>query len=164
MARIRLEHIAKAQSLVGSLTIRDKEKLADEIFKAQPNLLASVLVLTRHGVSSEDLGVLLNILLKCYEAVRASGTQIPKITESDQERCLARIVGRAQFVEGLSSGMSTKAVEDQVEGHGEKYLLALVISDLQAHNLTGVKTEAEKYLLLAALNLAETIAYVAKDA
>ena len=96
--------------------------------------------------------------------MRASGTQIPKITESDQERCLARIVGRAQFVEGLSSGMSSKAVEDQVEGHGEKYLLALVISDLQAHNLTGVKTEAEKYLLLAALNLAETIAYVAKDA
>jgi hypothetical protein len=162
--RIQVEHIAKAQHLVNLLSFAEKEQLATEIFSTQPNLLASVLALSRHGVSSVDMDVLLNILFICYESVRASDVQLPQVSESVQELCLARIVGRSKFMEGLSSNMSTKAAEDQVNGHGEKYLLALVIAELQRHDLAGVKTDAEKYLMLAALNLAETIAYVAKDA
>lgn len=162
--RIRVEHVAEAKRVVDSLAFRDKEQLVDEIFKTQPNLLASVLVLTRKGVTNEDLDVLLNILFICYEAVRAAGIQIPQVSESVQELCLARIVGRSKFIEGLSSKMSAKATKQQIDEHDEKYLLAIVMAELKEHNLEAVKTEAEKYILLTALNLVETIAYVTKDA
>ena len=42
----------------------------------------------------------------------------------------------------------------------QRYLLAFVYGYLGDHDLLRVRTEAEKYLLLAALNLAECVAFV----
>jgi len=44
--------------------------------------------------------------------------------------------------------------------HRERYLLAFVYSHLGRHDLLRVRTDAEKFLLLAALNLVECVAYV----
>ena len=44
--------------------------------------------------------------------------------------------------------------------HAERYLLAFVYGWLGEHDLMGVRTEAEKYLMLGALNLVECVALV----
>lgn len=163
MTHIKPEHIAKAVLVVNSLNVSGKKQLVDEIFQTQPNLLASILVLKRLATPDADLEVALNILFICYEAVRASNIKIANVSEVDYECCLARVVGRANFIEGLSSEMRVKAIESQIKDHGEPFLLALVLSELQAHNLAEVKTELEKRLLISVLNLVESIAYVAKD-
>jgi hypothetical protein len=51
-------------------------------------------------------------------------------------------------------------VQQFCDEHPERYLLAFVYGYLGDHDLLRVRTEAEKYLLLAALNLAECVAFV----
>ena len=164
MPRISLQHTVTALSVVRAMNSAGRERLADEIFKAQPDFLASVLCLGGRGITNENLEVLLNILLTCYEAVRASDLTLPLISDSVQETCLARVVGRSAFIENLSPELSAQAVSDPLNRHEEANLLALVMLQLQEHELTGVTSEAEKLLVLCALNLVETIACVAKDA
>jgi hypothetical protein len=47
--------------------------------------------------------------------------------------------------------------------HAERYLLAFVYGYLGEHDLMAVRTEAEKYLMMGALNLVECVAFVGAD-
>lgn len=164
MPRIFPTHISRALQLVGAMTLAEKEQLIDEIYAAQPNLLASVVVQSKLGTSNEELDLLLNLLFVCYESVRAADIRLPAISEEIQEECLARVVGRAKFIENLSDEMRSKTIQDQLGEHGEPNLLALVVCELRAHSVPAARTEAAKYFLMSALNLVESIAHVAKDA
>ena len=53
MPYITSEILAQAIPLARKLNLQDKEKICDEIFKAQPHLLGSVLTLHRLSVSLE---------------------------------------------------------------------------------------------------------------
>jgi hypothetical protein len=97
MPHILMEHITQAIRVVDLMNLAEKEKLADELFRTQPNVFASVLIQNKLGTSYEDLDLLLNILFTCYEAVRAAGLNIPTSSEETQDICLARVVGRARF-------------------------------------------------------------------
>ena len=44
--------------------------------------------------------------------------------------------------------------------HPERYLLAFAYGYLGEHDLLRVRTDAEKYLMMAALNLVECVAFV----
>ncbi|MEO8673398.1 MAG: hypothetical protein ABI411_18950 [Tahibacter sp.] len=164
MPKILPQHIVAARAKVEPLSLKKAEAFADSIFATQPNLLASVLVLPKFGVTNEDLDVVLMLLFICFESVRESGTKLPTITEEIQERCLLRIGGKAKFIEGLSASASSQAVSDQVASHPEPNLIALCYGMLRENDLASVRTEAEKHLLLASLNIAESIAYALNDA
>ena len=84
------------------------------------------------------------------------------ISEATQERCLQRLTGRVHFTEALGPELLERAVQDQIDEHGEPYLLAFAYGQLREHHLLAVETEAEKYLLLAALNLVDCIASTAQ--
>lgn len=137
-----------------------KVSLADEIFAQQPNLLASVLVLPQMGVGMVELEVPLHILLATFQAMKRSGRAWPVVTEQVQEICLQRLTGRARFNEGLPGELAEQIVRQFCDEHPEPYLLAFVYGYLGEHDLLRVRTEAEKYLMLAALNLAECVAFV----
>lgn len=164
MPRVLPHHIATAFQQVDPLTPVKGEKFADTIFAQQPNLLGSLLVLPRFGVSYEQLDVALKILFLCFEAVHATGFVIRTITEDDQERCLARLVGKLQFMEGLDQLSAAASASDQVLGHSEPNLFALAYGVLTENRLVAVKTEADKYLLLAVFNLVETLSGALNDA
>jgi hypothetical protein len=102
--------------------------------------------------------VVLNILLVFYLAMGCSGGSWPAISEDTQERCLKRVSGRVRFIEGLTPQQQRQATTDAVNDHPEKLLLAYVFGKFGEHGLMGVKTETEKMLMLAALNLVECIA------
>lgn len=164
MTRIHIEHAAQARQSLGKLTLHQKEQLGGDIFAAQPNLLASVLALNGLGVSHARMEPILHILFMLFDAVRRAGLRLPVITETHQDLCLARIVGRSRFIEGLSSQLADQATQDQVHSHPEKFLLALVVGELKDHDFFPVRTESDKFCVLAALNLVETIAHVARGA
>jgi len=123
-----------------------KVHLADEIFAQQPNLLASILVLP--------------ILLVAFQAMKLSGQTWPLISEDVQDRCLQRLTARARFNEGLPEHLADQMVQQFCNEHRERYLLAFVYGYLGDHDLMQVRTDAEKYLMLAALNLVECLADV----
>ena len=164
MPRLLAKHIAQAVVSVRAMSLQAKEKLAAEIRRTQPNLLASVLVQSRFGSSNEDLDVLLNFLFVCYETVRLAGINLPTISEQTQETCLARVVGRAQFIEGLTIDMRLKAVDDQVNSHSEPSLLALAVSELGVVRNVKGESDSGKYFAMSAINLVESIAYTIKGA
>ena len=161
MASISSRNLVDAVLRVERMSFQDRERLADEIHARQPNLFFSVLVLQRYGATLEQIEVVLNLLLVLYEAMKNSGGSWPVISEDVQERCLTRISGRVRFIEGLTPQLQAQATSDAVGDHAEQQLLAYVFGKFKENGLLGVKTEAEKMLMLAALNLVECIAEVA---
>ena len=121
----------------------------------------SVLVLQRHGATRVQIEVVLNLLLVFHEALKIGGGAWPVVSEDVQERCLKWVSGRARFIEGLSPKLQTQAAADAVGDHPEQQLLAYVFGKFKESDLLGIKTEAEKMLMLAALNLVECIAETA---
>lgn len=144
---------------VNAMTHAQKVQLADEIFMQQPNLLGSILVLPRMGVSMLQLEVPLHVLLVAFQAMKRSGHAWPTIGEDVQEDCMQRLTARLRFNEGLPAGLADQVVRQFCEEHSERYLLAFVYGYLGEHDLLRVRTDAEKFLLLAVLNLVECIAF-----
>ena len=73
---------------------------------------------------------------------------------------MQRLTARQRFNEGLPAGLADLVVRQFCEEHSERYLLAFVYGHLVEDDLLRVRTYAEKFLLLAALNLVECIAFV----
>ena len=161
MASISSRNLVDAVLRVERMSFQDRERLAEEIHDRQPNLFFSVLVLQRYGATLEQIEVVLNLLLVFYEAMKGSGKGWTVISEEVQERCLARIAGRVRFIEGLMPQLQTQATLDAVGDHPEQQLLAYVYGKFKENGLLGIKTEAEKMLMLAALNLVECVAETA---
>ena len=161
MASISSRNLVDAVLRVEQMTFKDRERLADQVHAGQPNLYFSVLILQRYGATLEQIEVVLNLLLVFYEAMKYSGASWPAISEDVLERCLTRISGRVRFIEGLTPELQALATSDAVGDHAEPQLLAYVFGKFKENGLLGVKTEAEKMLMLAALNLVECIAETA---
>ncbi len=160
MALITQAVLAKAAVAVNAMGLTERVRLADEVFAHQPNLLASVLVLQRMGVSLQQMDVPIYILLVAYQAMKTSGHTWPLISQDTQETCLRRLTGRVRFAEGLGHGLLEQSTQQYIDEHREPYLLAFAYGHLQDNELLGARTEAEKSLLLAALNLVDCIAFM----
>lgn len=163
MAEISIKTIATATTKVQAMSFDEKNSLADEIFKSQPNLLASVLALGVSNIPYERIEVSLNYLFVCYISIKDANISLPLITEDIQEKCLIRIGAKSRFIEGLSSSLRKQAIGDQIKSHGQPGLLAVALGELRTNGLAEVQTEKEKRVSLVVLNIAETIAYVTKD-
>ncbi|MBN8750087.1 MAG: hypothetical protein J0I65_21610 [Variovorax sp.] len=136
MTLITQDVMVRANIDVNRMSAQQKVELADETYALQPNLLASVLVLPRFGVDTLQLEVPIHVLLVVFQAMKRSGHAFPTITEDVQETCLQRLTATIGFTEGVPPDL------------------------VEQMNLLRVRTDAEKFLLLAALNLVECVAYV----
>ena len=164
MALITQAVLAKAAIVVNGMGLTERVQLADEVFARQPNLLASVLVLQRMGVSLPQMDAPIYVLLVAYQAMKTSGHSWPVISEDTQEACLQRLTGRVRFAAGLTPKLLNQSIQQYIDEHSERYLLAFAYGHLRENDLLGARTEAEKYLLLATLNLVECIAASAPKA
>lgn len=95
---------------------------------------------------------------------RTCGHVWPVISEDTQEVCLQRLSARVRFAEGLPAQLQQQSIQQYIGEHREQYLLAFAWGQLRDNDLLGVRTEAEKYLMLAALNLVECIAFAGAQA
>ena len=155
--------VIEADVAVRRMSHDQKVRLADEIHAQQPNMLASILVLPQMGVDMAQLEVALHVLFVTFQAMKLSGHQWPLVTEDIQDGCLQRLTARARFNEGLPEDLATKVIEQFHNEHAERYLLAFVYGWLGDHDLMAVRTEAEKYLMMGALNLVECVAFVGAE-
>lgn len=163
--RISTRHIAAALRKVRAMDVTQQIALADEIKITQPNLLASCLVQAQLGADQNTVGFLLNILLVCNQAMHASGLHWPLITVEEQERQMARMVGSVNFSEELRDSTADAARSRYVAAHPEQPLLAFVLGEcggwLRELARTKAEKESDKYVLMAAVNLVNCIAYAA---
>ena len=160
MGLITQSVVVQADLGVKRMSQAQKVALADEIFLQQPTLLASILALPRMGVDMAQLEVALHILLVTFQSMKLSGHKWPVVTEDIQEGCLQRLTARARFNEGLPPDLVAQTVQRFCDEHAERYLLAFVYGYLGDHDLLTARTEAEKYLLMGALNVVECVAFV----
>lgn len=108
-----------------------------------------------------QLEVPLHVLLVAFQAMKRSGHTWPLVTEDVQEACLQRLPARTRFNEGLAVELAEQIVAEFCAEHAERYLLAFAYGTLGEHDLLCVRSDAEKFLLLAVLDLVECIAFVA---
>lgn len=145
---------------VDRMDVQHKVEMADEIRVQQPNLLASILVLPQFGVDMQQLEVPIHVLLVAFQAMKHCGRALPTISEDVQETCLQRLTATLKFSEGVPPDLVEQMITKFCVNHPERYLLAFVYGHLGQHDLLRVRTDAEKYLLLACLNLVECVAYI----
>jgi hypothetical protein len=160
MSRISLVAVAQAMKSVKAMNLAQKEKIADEIFHAQPHMLGSVLVLPKFGVSMEKMEFAIELLIVCFVAMKASGLTWPVITEDDQELQLQLYTATVRLGEDLSPSLRDRLMQQYVENHPEKNLCAYVWSET-ANWLRGIVPEdSDRYVMLVVINLVNCIAYV----
>ena len=152
--------MVRANIDIDRMSAQHKVELADEIHARQPNLLASILVLPRYGVDMLQLEVPIHVLLVAFQAMKRCRRVVPTISEEVQETCLQRLTATMRFTEGVPPDLVAQMITKFNVDHPERYLLAFVYDHLGQHDLLHVRTDAEKYLLLACLNLVECVAYI----
>jgi hypothetical protein len=162
MSRITVDHLAAAIRKVRSMSLKEKEALAEEIHRRQPHMLASCLVQSRLGVEPVAVEFLLNILLVCYQSMKESGLQWPVITEDEQERQMQRWIGAVQFSEHAAGSSADEARAQYTSQHSEQALLAFVVGETNQwlHEISqrNAQAESDKFVMMASMNLVNCIA------
>ena len=157
--------IAEGAVAFGAMTAQQRVALADEVFAEQPNLLASVLVQQRMGASLAQIEVLLNLLFVAHLAMKCSGRRSLATHHGGDPgplpAALQRLTGRMRLAQRLAPRRLRRAVQGAIDDHREPQLLAYTYGHLNEHGLRTIDTEAQEYLMLAALNLVECIAETA---
>lgn len=152
--------MAKALIAAQAMDLQQKEQLADEVFRAQPNLLGSVVVLPQIGVALSKVDFAVEILFVCFLAMKESGLTWPVITEDDQDRQLQRFVAITRFGDDLNDRLRERSMQQYIADHPEKELLAYVTAETSKWMARNVPEESDKYVMLAIWNLVNCIAFV----
>jgi len=137
--------------------MKEKESIFDQIFTEQPNLLASILVQQQMGNSMAQMEVLINILLVSHLALKESGIKIVKISESLQDKEMAKFVATIKFTEGLSVSSLESSLQQYVASQKEKELLAYALNEMTEAGFTRLENESSKYLILTGINMVNCI-------
>jgi hypothetical protein len=159
MSRISSRALGRAIDTVQAMDLRQREELADEIFRVQPNLLASVIVQKEFGVCLEKMDFLINILLVCFQAMKVSGLTWATITEDEQDLQMQRYVAFFDSSVSKDDRHRDQVMCRYIEGHPEKSLVAYVASETTRWLQQVVPEESDKYVMLAAWNLINCIAF-----
>ena len=161
MSRISRNALLRAIQAVQEMNNEQKLGLAEEIFSSKPNMLGSVLVLPRLGVSAAKQEFVLEILFFCFQAMKESGLTWPLITEDEQENQLRRHNILLRFFASLDGeSLQNSSVQQFVDGHSEQDLLAWVMTKCREWLSESVREESDKYVLQVAVNLVSCIAFV----
>lgn len=158
MAYINLKNIEAAMQKFNILSHNQKEDICDDIYLKQPNLLASILVQSRMGSTFEEIEILLNILMTTHIALVESGIKLKVISEKVQEHQLQIYLSTVKFSENMNHSLVNESINQFVENHSEKVLLAYIITEMNRANFPFIKKESSKYLMVTGINLANCIA------
>jgi hypothetical protein len=120
-----------------------------------------VLVLPQLGVSMQKVEFALEILFVCFKAMKASGWVWPIISEDELDLQSRRFSAIIQFADDLNQRLRDVSMQQYLANHPEKELLAYVQSESANWSARIVPEETDKYVMLAALNMVNCLAFVA---
>ena len=89
MCRITPKTLANAIHELSRMSVGDQQLLADEIYRAQPNLLASVLALSSFDVHVSRIEFALRSLLLIFLAQKRNGNEV--VTHGRSSRRITRL-------------------------------------------------------------------------
>ena len=161
MARITQKTLVASVRRVAAMDIPTKLKLVDEMFREQPNMLASVLVQKQLGVSEQKMDFLVQLVLVLFVAMRESGIDWPCISVDEQDRQMNKTAGMASFNQGLAPELLSVAADFHLKDHPEKVLLAHVVGNISEWMQKIEVEESDKYIMLVAINTVNCLAYCA---
>lgn len=164
MTQISSENLKSAINRAQNMSLTDKESACDEIFREQPNLLASVLVQQQMGNTLEEVDVLLNILIVLHTAVKEAGVRIEKISELQQEDQLAKLTTSVAFSEGMDSHLVDSSIKQIISNHKAPIMLAYVTDTMREAGFFENMRECSKYLVLAGVNLVNCVSNATEQA
>ena len=152
--------MARAISAVDAMDRHQQEGFADEIFKSQPNMFGSILVLSKMGVPADRMGFPVRMLLMCFQSMKESGLVWPTISEQDLSRELNRWVSTVQKGDKLNASLRLYSTQIYIDAHPEKDLLAYITTGMAQWLDEMPAQEADRYVMMAVQNLVNCIAYV----
>ena len=118
---------------VMSLDMHEKEKLTDEIYVRQPNILGMIHVLANLNVPLDKIEIVLFILLVLYDAfVNRSGLKIPLITEDMIEKANDNNTAMLNYIDKDGYSIIGKSMLNSPN----KIILAFVIGHLNEHGFS----------------------------
>ena len=159
----RIPHDAMVRAIIAAQTMdrSQKEQLADEVFRTQPNLLGAVLVLPRLGVALPKVDFAVEILFVCFLAMKESGLTWPLITEDDLDRQSKPFVAISRFGDDLGEHLRKRSMDQYILDHPEKNLLAYMTAETSKWLTRIAPEESDKYVMLAIWDVVNCIAFVA---
>ena len=159
MTRISPQDMARAVGAVRAMDFGEKKAPADEVFRVQPHMLASVVAQKELGVSLEKIDFLLHILLICFQAMKESGLTWITVTEDEQERQMQRYVAIFEASACMNDPRRDELLQQYINSHPEKWLVAYVSSEMASWLKRIAPEESDKYVMLAVWNLVNCIAF-----
>ena len=94
------------------------------------------------------------------QAMKESGLTWPLITEDHLDQQSKRFAAIANFGEGLSEPLQDRSMQQYIEDHPEKELLAYVQMETANWLKRIVPEDTDKYIMLATWNIVNCIAFV----
>jgi hypothetical protein len=155
--KISNEHLTQAILKAGAMNLKQKEDAFDEIFREQPNILASILVQQKMGNSLEQMETLLNILLVAHIALKEAQITIALVTEELQNRELDKLIAHVRFGDDLENEQLDDSIKQYIANHNETWLLAFAYTEMDSAGFTKLLYENSKYLLMAGINIVNCI-------
>jgi hypothetical protein len=155
--KIKESALIQAIKRSNQMDLIESEKVVDEIYLEQPNLLASVLVQNQMGNKLEDVDVLLNILIVTFLALKYSNVKLEMITENIQEKEMAKFAGHFEFLEGLNQKNTEEAINQFSDNKSEKLLFSYAMGAMMEAGFTQRKNESAKYLLMSGVNIVNCV-------
>ena len=127
-ARISDELLADAVVQRDQMRMEEKALLIDAIAEAQPQLVGTIVVLSRLGVPEARLELLVDILFMVMIALERGGIKLPPANEDLVENCYERVLSRiTQETDVKLSPLERHRVsQDYIEQHPEQWLLSYV--------------------------------------
>lgn len=161
MARITQKALVESIHRIAAMDIPTKLKLVDEMFREQPNMLASVLVQKQLGVSERKMDFLVHLVLVMFVAMRESGIDWPCISEDEQDHQMDKTAEMVSFSRGLAPELLSTVADFYLKDHPEKVLLAYVVGKISEWLQEIEVEETDKYVILGAINAVNCLAYCA---
>jgi hypothetical protein len=140
--RITIQIMADVIRRVEDMDQTAKEKLCDELAGHQPEALAWVVLLHRHGVSAPVVEHVLHILLVISESIKETIRQpVPRVTMDDFDKADAKTHAMFLLLQGEPKDEAAWLTYLMAKSHPERNLYAYVVDHLhrksKAHERPG---------------------------
>lgn len=150
--------LAQAKKSADQMSVKEQEAVFDEIHNEQPNLLNSILAIHKDfGTGLDQVGILLQLLLETWLAMKSTKQTWPLITEQMMIDSLERLIAKMAFVQNLSGDLFKQATTQHVNMHPEPYLLARLQIDIEEQGWLPIKDDLHQRVLLTGQNLVECV-------
>ncbi len=115
---------------VTRMSFPQKERLVDEMFHTQPNVLGTAIVATRAALSGEIQDAVLEIAMIVFRSLQADLQSHGTISEAAIDGFAKRNAKMWRFLEGETSEAFTRSTMLTIESYPEPGLLAYVVNRL----------------------------------